>query len=116
VDGTDPRNKADTILASIYKTPGTGTNGRALVAVPANKNLVVLGFGQFNQAVGSTSQNSLMTEAPTYPNEDQQHLYNRYLAVFETDIGGGRARLVGVLGSDGDRLGDELVDFNSQNP
>jgi len=107
---TDPRNKADTVVADIYKTAGGG------VIVPLNKSLVVVGFGQFNQAVGNRSQNSLMPQAPFYPNENQVTLYNRFLCVFETDVTGVRARLVAVLGADGDRMDDEIGDYYATAP
>lgn len=109
VDAAASDAKALSVLNHIYPGP----NGPI---VPANKSLVVFGLGRFNQMVGSGNQNSLMAEAPFYPNQNQTLLYNRYLVVFEVDAQGSRARQVAVLGSDGDPLTDEVADFYQQNP
>jgi prepilin-type N-terminal cleavage/methylation domain-containing protein len=108
----DPSGKVAHVLAHIYPAPGPVDSFK----VPAGKRLVMFGFGRFNQMVGNTTQNALVREAPFYPNENQALLYNRYLVVFETDMGGGRAREVAVLGSDGDPMSDEVADYYQQNP
>ena len=86
------------IIESFY--PGSGG------VVPAGKTIWVLGLGSLNEMIGDTLYN-----APFYPNADQLAYYSRYLACFEVDLGGSRARLLGCVGSDGDRLAEEIKDY-----
>ncbi|MDB6138498.1 MAG: hypothetical protein JWO94_1570 [Verrucomicrobiaceae bacterium] len=74
--------------------------------VPANKRLVVLGFGSHNTSIGN-----LVQEVPFYPNTDVTKYYSRFLAIFEVDDGGGRANLMSVVGADGDQIGEEIADY-----
>ncbi len=81
--------------------------------VPDGKRLVVFGFGRFNKCIGN-STGALLNEAPFYANTNSTLYYNRFLCVFEVDDGGSRAKLVAVLGSDGDRIDEEVADFYEQ--
>lgn len=74
--------------------------------VPAGKKIVVFGLGPRSEMIGET-----LTTAPFYANTEQTAYYNRFLICFEMDTGGGRARLLGSLGSDGDTLNEEIRDF-----
>lgn len=85
------------IIAHLY--PATGV-------VPADKTLVVFGLGPLNQAIGS-----VLNETPTYSNTDPTHYYNRHLAIFEVDNGGGRAQLVAIVGGDADRMDEEIGEY-----
>ncbi|MCA8953842.1 MAG: prepilin-type N-terminal cleavage/methylation domain-containing protein [Planctomycetes bacterium] len=96
VNPIDPDGQA--IIEHFY--PGTGG------AVPAGKKLAVFGVGPRNKMI-----NDILHEAPFYANTDQNAYYNRFLAVFEFSTGGSRAKLLGVLGSDGDLLSEEIVDY-----
>lgn len=95
------------IINAIYPNPA----GLAAAAVPAGRTLVVFGLGKWTTVVGSTDQNAVISEPPTYPYSNDLY-YNRYLAVFEVDDGGGRCRLVAVLGADGDLAAEELAEFS----
>jgi prepilin-type N-terminal cleavage/methylation domain-containing protein len=75
-------------------------------AVPPGKKVVVFGFGPRNQIIGDS-----LHAAPFYANTDQLKYYNRFLVCFELDTGGGRARLLGSLGADGDTINEEIIDF-----
>lgn len=90
------------IMNSIYPTPRpvgwTTGDPEPIPAPPANRSLVVLGLGKWCTVIGSTDQNAVISEPPTYPYSNDLY-YNRYLAVFEIDNGGGRCRLVAVLGA-----------------
>ncbi len=74
--------------------------------IPSNRKVVVFGLGPRNQIVGNE-----LHEAPFYANTDQNSYYSRFFVVFELSSTGGRARLVGTLGSDGDTIGEEIADF-----
>lgn len=99
-----PGGAGQKIIRSIYPTPGTPT-------IPTGRKLVVFGLGKWCTVVGNTDQNAVISEPPTYPYSNDLY-YNRYLAVFEIDGGGGRCRLVAVLGADGDLAADELAEFS----
>jgi len=86
------------ILAAFYPK----TNG----VVPANKKIAVFGFGPRNDATGQ-----VVYTAPFYANTDQTKYYNRFLVAFEVDTGGSRARMLGSLGADADRIEEEIQDF-----
>lgn len=73
---------------------------------PAEKRLVVLGFGSRNTAVGN-----LVQEIPFYPNTDVTKYYSRFLAIFEVSSGGSRAQLMAVVGADGDMIKEEIADY-----
>src|SRR5262249_5164763 len=97
---------------------GTNTDGQAIIehcypgsngVVPTGKKLVVFGVGPRNKMIGD-----LLHVAPFYANTDQNKYYNRFLAVFEFDTTGSRAKLLGCLGADGDTLQDEVIDFYEQ--
>ena len=85
-----------------------------LSAVPAGKKLVVFGLGPLNGLIGGLNQQSLLTDAPFYSNTNQSQYYNRFLCVFEVSASGSRARLMAVLGADGDRIDEEVADFYEQ--
>lgn len=74
--------------------------------IPDGKKLVVFGFGPTNGMVGRAVQ-----ETPFYSNTDSTQYYNRYLAIFEVDSGGSRARLLGIVGGDADRIDEEIADY-----
>ncbi len=95
------------IINSIYPEP----TGFANATVPAGRTLVVFGLGKWCTVVGSTDQNAVISEPPTYPYSNELY-YNRYLAVFELSDTGSRCRLVAVLGADGDLAADELAEFS----
>lgn len=95
INAADPDGQA--IIQSFY--PATG-------AVPAGSSLVVFGLGPRNEMVGD-----VLHRVPFYANADQTAYYNRYLVVFEMSSSGGRAKLIGTLGSDGDTLNEEIADF-----
>lgn len=100
---SDPGQKAQGIIGHIY--PQTG--------IPADVDLIVFGLGPNNTMVGSQGQQSLLFEAPFYPNQNQTQYYNRYLCVFEVNkTAAKRPRLVAVLGADGDPISDEIADFS----
>jgi prepilin-type N-terminal cleavage/methylation domain-containing protein len=115
-------------VADQHAAPGAGDDGDAigifrhvyptndptspLVPNP-NKRLVVFGFGRLNTCIGNT-QGALLNEAPFYANTNQALYYNRFLCVFEVDAGGSRAKLAAVLGSDGDRIDEEIADYYEQ--
>lgn len=96
INSADPDGQA--ILAHFYPT----TNG----VVPANRKVIVFGLGPRNQMMGD-----VLHAAPFYANTDQNSFYSRYLVVFEMNTGGGRARLLGALGSDGDTINEEITDY-----
>lgn len=99
--GADATDKNDSIIRKIYPA---GT-------IPTNCDLVVFGLGP-NSSLISGSNNSLMLEAPFYPNQNQNQYYTRYLCVFEVrNDAAKRPRLVAVLGADGDPIADEIIDF-----
>ena len=106
-----PTAKADSIIAAIYKGAG------GFVNLPANKNLVALGFGQVqpggrqHESELAHARGSLLSEREPEPPLQQVHS-----GFFETDTTGVRARLVATLGADGDRMYDEIGDFYAQNP
>jgi prepilin-type N-terminal cleavage/methylation domain-containing protein len=80
----------------------------------AGRRLMVFGFGPLNQACLSSSDGALL-ECPTYSNAQNPALYyDRYLAVFDVSPSGKRARLVSILGSDGDRISEEVADFKDE--
>lgn len=74
--------------------------------IPPDKKLVVFGLGPTNGMVGRAMQ-----ETPFYSNTDSTQYYNRYLVIFEVDGGGSRARLLGVVGGDADRIDEEIADY-----
>ncbi len=96
INAADPDGAA--IIEHFY--PGSGG------VVPVGKKLAVFGVGPRSKMI-----NDLLHEAPFYANTDQNKYYNRFLAVFEFSTGGSRAKMLGVLGSDGDLLGEEIIDF-----
>lgn len=117
--GTDPHAPANAPVGSfegdavnIARHIYPSTNPAAPM-VPAGKKLVVFGFGPYNKCIGNTP-GALLNEAPFYANTNQTKYYNRFLCVFEVDDGGSRAKLVGVLGSDGDLITEEIADFYEQ--
>ncbi|MGE3807385.1 MAG: prepilin-type N-terminal cleavage/methylation domain-containing protein [Gemmataceae bacterium] len=74
-----------------------------------NNKFVVFGFGPKNTAVQSVVQ-----QAPFLDQDKASTRYSRMLAVFMVPIsGGGKARLVGVLGPDGRGLADSIRDYNT---
>ncbi len=75
-------------------------------AIPPGKKIVAFGLGRF-----STIKGDLMHTIPFYANADQTTQYTRFLVLFEADSGGGRAKLLGTIGADGDRLEGEIADF-----
>ncbi len=107
---TIPRSVATgTVLAALSTTDGDAiaiTNHIYPNGQPANKRLVVLGFGSHNTSIGN-----LVQEVPFYPNTDVTKYYSRFLAIFEVDSTGGRANLMAVVGADGDQIGDEIGDY-----
>jgi hypothetical protein len=86
------------IIATLY--PGQ-------TAVPSGKKIAVFGLGRL---CNITSTNDGLREVSFYANTDSSQYYNRFLLCFEVDTGGSRARLLGVLGSDGDLLVEEVKD------
>jgi Tfp pilus assembly protein PilE len=74
--------------------------------------VVVFGLGPLNDLIGN---HGLIAEAPVYTNTGGRgQYYDRYLVAFE--IGNGkRARLLGVLGADGDTLASEIGDYYDPN-
>lgn len=84
------------IIAHMY--PQTGT-------VPTDKKLIVLGLGPRNDMLGT-----LLQEVPFYSNTPP-NFYNRFLAVFALDTGGGRAELRGIFGADADRIDEEITEY-----
>lgn len=110
--GTPPTPLANgSTVATINAADG---DGQAVIrffypdtgVVPLGKKLAVFGVGPRNKMMGD-----VLHEAPFYANTDQNKYYNRFLAVFEFSTAGSRARLLGVLGSDGDLLSEEIIDF-----
>lgn len=92
------------IIDHIY--PENKLPGGASGTVPAGKKLVVFGFGPLNTAVGD-----ILQESPRDPETNPAQYYNRHLAVFEVNSGGGRAELKAVLGTDADRMDEYLNEF-----
>ncbi|HVY60784.1 MAG TPA: hypothetical protein VHF22_03985 [Planctomycetota bacterium] len=107
IDPADGDGQA--IINHLYPNPAGDS------AVPAGKILMVVGLGKYSTLIGAGSgaqaQASLLTDVPTYSNTNQTQYYNRYLVVFEVDAGGSRARMVEVLGGDGDQTTDETGDY-----
>lgn len=99
---------AAAIARHIYPTPNATDQ-----LVPNGKNLVVFGFGPYNKCIGNTP-GALLNEAPFYANTNSTLYYNRFLCVFEVSDGGSRAKLVAVLGADGDLITEEIADFYEQ--
>jgi len=95
---------AAAIIDHIY--PLNHTDAGVSGSIPAGKKLVVFGFGPSNAAIGDVLQ-----ECPTYANTDPAQYYNRNLAIFEVDSGGGRCELKAVVGGDADRIDEEINDF-----
>jgi hypothetical protein len=108
-------------VATINVADGDGLNivrniypaSPPVTGVPAGKKLVVVGLGPLNKLIGNTNQ-ALLMDAPFYANTNQAQYYNRFLAVFEISDSGSRAKLVAVLGADGDRSSEEIADFYEQ--
>lgn len=100
----DTRGQA--IVSALYPTLPP-----AVAVVPSDRVLVVFGLGRYCTMVGGTLQSATLNEAPVYPYESSQY-YDRYLVVFEAYNSGGAARLVAVLGADGDLPADEIANFN----
>lgn len=94
--------KAQGIIRSLYPRQADPDNP----VIPTGKNVVVFGFGPTNNMVGEDLQ-----VAPFYPGVNATQYYNRYLAIFEIDDGGGRARMMAIMGGDGDPLEEEIYDF-----
>lgn len=80
----------------------TGTSG----AIPGGKKLIVVGVGPLNSMIGDVVQ-----DTPFYSNTDPAKYYHRFLAIFEFSTGGSRAELKAVVGTDADRLDEEINDF-----
>ncbi|MCA8923055.1 MAG: prepilin-type N-terminal cleavage/methylation domain-containing protein [Planctomycetes bacterium] len=75
----------------------------------AGRRVVVFGLGQRCTLIG---RSGMSLEAPLYANNpDRSTYYGRYLVAFEVSSSGSRARLLGALGGDGDRLDEEVVGF-----
>ncbi len=85
------------ILQHFYPTTGVPDAGH---------KVVVFGLGPRNQMNGD-----VLHAAPFYANTDQVSYYNRFLVAFDVDNGGGRAKLLGTLGADGDTIDAEIIDF-----
>ena len=92
---------ADAIMQHFYPQ----TNGTP----PAGTRVVVFGLGPRCTLIG---RSGMSLEAPLYANNsDRNAYYGRYLVAFEVSNGGSRARLLGALGADADRLDEEVVEF-----
>lgn len=89
------------LVEHIY--PGSGGT------VPAGKKLVVFGLGSRSTMLGQ-----LMQEVPFYSNTDVTQYYSRYLAVFQISGGGSRAELKAIVGSDADRIDEEIADYHER--
>lgn len=97
--GTD--GDADAIMRHLYPQ----TNGTP----PGGTRVLVLGLGPRNALVG---RSGLMQSAPVYANSANRiTYYARDLVCFEVSSGGSRARFLGALGADADRLDEELTEF-----
>jgi len=105
---------AGEIVATLNSGPGGDDDANGIVdrfypqggGVPAGKKIVVFGFGPRNLCIGDVLQ-----EAPFYSNTDARQYYNRFLCCFEVDSGGSRARFLGALGADADRMDEEINDY-----
>ena len=86
------------IINHIY--PGAGG------VTPSGVKLVAVGLGSRNTMLGQTVQ-----EIPFYSNTDQTQYYSRYLAVFAVKSSGSRAELKAIVGSDADRIDEEIADY-----
>ena len=76
---------------------------------PAGKKVLVFGLGPRCSLIG---RSGMLQEAPLYANSaDKVSYYARHLVAFEVDTGGGRARFLGALGADADRLDEELSEY-----
>lgn len=94
---TDP--DAQNIMKNLYPPLGIP---------PLGKKVVVFGVGPLNEMIGDVLHN-----APFYANSDQTRYYTRFFTCFEVDGGGGRARFLTTIGSDGDLISEEIEDFYS---
>lgn len=106
LNGTD--SSMQKVIDQIYYPQNVGGTSGAL---PAGVKLAVVGLGPRNDLVRGTNANALLEIAPNYIESDMRQYYSKYLCVFETKSSGSRARLVAVLGADGDYLGDLLQEF-----
>ncbi len=76
---------------------------------PTGKRVVVFGLGPMCTLIG---RSGMIQEAPLYANSSDRTLYYaRDLVCFEVDDGGSRARFLGALGGDGDRLDEEIEEY-----
>lgn len=92
---------ADDIMNSFYPQ----TNGIS----PAGTFVVVFGLGRNSTLIG---RSGLLQNAPLYANSgDRNRFYARDLVCFEVSAGGSRARFLGALGADGDRLDEEIAEY-----
>lgn len=88
---------AQNIMNSLYPPSGV---------LPAGKKVVAFGVGPLNEMIGD-----VLHTAPFYANADQTKYYTRFIALFEVDDGGGRARFLTTIGADGDQISEEIQDF-----
>jgi len=95
VNAADPKGAA--IIDTFYPD-GAG--------VPSGKKIAVFALGPRSNMIGD-----VLVAAPFYANADQLTQYARFLVAFELSSSGGRARMLGALGSDGDTLEEESQGF-----
>ncbi|MGE0432363.1 MAG: type IV pilin protein [Planctomycetota bacterium] len=98
IDTANSDEDAVDILSHILHTP-------AADIVEDGTHYLVVGVGQ-----GSDFAKNNLEETPFYANNDRSKYYCRYLAIFAFYEGGDRAKLVSLLGADGDHSFGELVD------
>lgn len=92
---------ADAIMESFYPQSGGLSPDGTFVAV--------FGLGRSATIVG---RSGLLQNAPLYANSgDKSRFYARDLVCFEVSTGGSRARFLGALGADGDRLDEEITEY-----
>lgn len=96
-----PEGDADAIMQRFYPQ----TNG----VPPSGTRVLVFGLGPLCTLVG---RSGMLQSAPLYANSaDRNRYYARELVCFEVSDGGSRARFLGALGADADRLDEELTEF-----
>lgn len=98
---TSPESDADAIMQRFYPQ----TNGTP----PSGTRVLVFGLGPLCTLIG---RSGMLQSAPLYANSsDRNRYYARDLVCFEVSNGGSRARFLGALGADADRLDEELTEF-----
>ncbi|MEZ6184376.1 MAG: prepilin-type N-terminal cleavage/methylation domain-containing protein [Planctomycetota bacterium] len=76
---------------------------------PSGTRVVVFGLGPRCTLVG---RSGMLQTAPLYANSsDRNKYYARELVAFEISDGGSRARFLGALGADADRLDEEITEY-----